>query len=115
MATSERKKKGNKGSRKGDKPSTESTVASVPAELVPPILDQEVVIPKSDPVTVVRTAAKPAPVAVTVRPDPNATKDVVGKVSINFRYGPKQVCLRAGKKTRIPAVAISHCKRLGYL
>lgn len=117
MATTEKKRKGKKGSRKGDEPIIERTVADVPPELVPPTPAPETVIPKSDPVKVVRTVAAPksAPVAVTVKLDPKAKKEVVGKVSINFWYGRQQVCLIAGKKTRIPVVALGHCRRLGYL
>jgi hypothetical protein len=112
------KKKGKKGKKTSDSKSEESVANSQKEEHSAMTFPGEEILVKEVPPPTKEKASSPpppkAPPVLSVKPvaDPKTKVEVVGRRSINFSYGGQRVGLIEGKKTRIPASAIEHCKRL---
>lgn len=117
MATSKKKRGGKKPKKADSIAATEDDVASRLLDPPPRVEDVPVSAPPQA-IPVESVSAKPMisrKVVVRNIPDPSAKIVVLGRKSLNFRYGPHNVSIIKGQRGKIPAGARAHCKKLGLI
>lgn len=118
MATSKKKRGGKKPKKADSIAATEDDVASRLLDPPPRVEVALVSAPPPQIKPVEPVSAKPMisrKVVVRNIPDPSAKIVVLGRKSLNFRYGPHNVSVIKGQRGKIPAGARAHCKKLGLI